>query len=120
MPKLRPVPYRFYTPSSLDHVMESRLDVAARVQEIAPFHVMEVQTAARRLEAAGRSVVHMEIGEPDFPTPPQVLDAAREALAHGRIYYTSALGLPALRDAIAHHYAATRDVGISVERVMVT
>ena len=49
--------------------MNLRTRLAARVADIAPFHVMEVQTAARALEAAGRSVVHMEIGEPDFPTP---------------------------------------------------
>ena len=54
---------------------------------------MEVQTAARALEAAGRSVVHMEIGEPDFPTPAPVLAAAQRALADGGIYYTSALGI---------------------------
>ena len=81
--------------------MESPLALAARVGDIAPFHVMEVQTAARALEAAGRSVVHMEIGEPDFPTPGPVLDAARRALVDGGIYYTSALGLPELRAAIA-------------------
>ena len=62
--------------------------LAARVAEIAPFHVMEVQTAARALEAAGRNVVHMEIGEPDFPTPQPVIDAARTAIAAGDIYYT--------------------------------
>ena len=72
----------------------TRSPLAARVADIAPFHVMEVQTAARALEAAGRTVVHMEIGEPDFPTPAPVLDAARAALDHGGIYYTSALGLP--------------------------
>jgi len=65
--------------------MESSLALAARVGDIAPFHVMEVQTAARALEAAGRSVVHMEIGEPDFPTPGPVLEAARRALADGGI-----------------------------------
>ena len=67
--------------------------LAARVADIEPFHVMEVQTAARALEAAGRTVVHMEIGEPDFPTPQPVLDAAQRAIAAGDIYYTSALGL---------------------------
>ena len=77
--------------------MEPRPSLAARVGDIAPFHVMEVQTAARALEAAGRSVVHMEIGEPDFPTPEPVLDAARRALVDGGIYYTSALGIPELR-----------------------
>jgi aspartate/methionine/tyrosine aminotransferase len=68
--------------------MESRLAAAARVAAIEPFRVMEVQTAARALEAAGRSVVHMEIGEPDFPTPAPVLAAAQAALADGGIHYT--------------------------------
>jgi aspartate/methionine/tyrosine aminotransferase len=93
---------------------------AARVSDIEPFHVMEVQTAARALEAQGRSVIHMEIGEPDFPTPRPVLDAARRAIADGGIYYTSALGLPALREAIAHHYAEHYRVDVAPERVIVT
>jgi aspartate/methionine/tyrosine aminotransferase len=92
---------------------------AMRVQEIAPFHVMEVQTAARALEAAGRDVVHMEIGEPDFPTPEPVLAAARGALEGGGIYYTSALGLPALRTAIARHYREHYGVAVSPERIVV-
>jgi len=83
--------------------------IAARVDDIAPFQVMEVQTAARRIEASGRSVIHLEIGEPDFPTPEPVLAAASEALRNGGIYYTSALGLPACarrsRSTIATHTA---------------
>ena len=100
--------------------MDTRARLAARVHEIAPFHVMEVQTAARALEAAGRSVVHMEIGEPDFPTPQPVLDAARDAIAKGDIYYTSALGIPALREAIARHYREQFHVEVEPERVIVT
>lgn len=100
--------------------MDSRIATAARVAEIAPFHVMEVQTAARALEAAGRSVVHMEIGEPDFPTPPPVVAAAQRAIASGDIYYTSALGLPELRRAIAAHYADHYGVAVSPERIIVT
>ena len=100
--------------------MDARLETAARVADIAPFHVMEVQTAARALEAAGRSVVHMEIGEPDFPTPAPVIAAAQRAIADGGIFYTSALGLPALRTAIARHYAVHYGVAIAPERVMVT
>ena len=100
--------------------MESRITTAARVAEIAPFHVMEVQTAARALEAAGRSVIHMEIGEPDFPTPAPVIAAAQRAIAAGDIYYTSALGLPALREAIARHYADHYGVAVPAERVIVT
>ena len=100
--------------------MESRTRLAARVAEIAPFHVMEVQTAARALEAAGRTVIHMEIGEPDFPTPAPVLAEAQRAIAQGDIYYTSALGLPELRTAIAAHYADHYGVSVDAERVIVT
>ena len=100
--------------------MESRARLAARVAEIAPFHVMEVQTAARLLEAAGHTVIHMEIGEPDFPTPAPVLAEAQRAIAHGGIYYTSALGLPELREAIAAHYANHYGVAVDAERVIVT
>ena len=100
--------------------MDADLPVAARVRAIAPFHVMEVQTAARALEARGRTVVHMEIGEPDFPTPEPVLAAARTALAGGDVYYTSALGLPELRAAIARHYATALGAAIDPERVIVT
>ncbi len=81
---------------------------------------MEVQTAARALEAAGRSVVHMEIGEPDFPTPEPVLRAAQQAVAHGGIYYTSALGLPELREAIAAHYRDHYGAHVDPARVIVT
>ena len=100
--------------------MDSMTRLAARVDDIEPFHVMEVQTAARALEAAGRDIVHLEIGEPDFPTPQPVLDAAQRAIAGGHLHYTSALGLPELRAAIAGHYAAHYGVEVSAERVIVT
>jgi aspartate/methionine/tyrosine aminotransferase len=100
--------------------MESRIKTAARVADIAPFHVMEVQTAARALEAAGRSVIHMEIGEPDFPTPAPVVAAAQRGVAAGDIYYTSALGLPELRQAISAHYAHQFGVTAAPERIIVT
>src|SRR3954464_5655843 len=100
--------------------MDSRAGLAARVADIEPFHVMEVQAAARALEAAGRSIIHMEIGEPDFPTPQPVIAAAQQAIARGDIYYTSALGVPALREAIARHYDDHFGVKVSPERVIVT
>ena len=100
--------------------MDPRTPLAARIADIEPFHVMEVQTAARALEAAGRSVIHMEIGEPDFRTPEPVLEAARKALVDGAIYYTSALGLPALREAIARHYLDMYGIRVDAERVIVT
>ena len=81
---------------------------------------MEVQTAARALEASGRTVIHMEIGEPDFPTPAPVLAEAQRAIAQGDIYYTSALGLTELRAAIAVHYADHYGVAVDAEQVIVT
>ncbi len=104
----------------MDSASAVAADTAARVASIAPFHVMEVQTAARALEATGRDIVHMEIGEPDFPTPGPVLAAALAAMAAGDIYYTSALGIPDLRRAIAQHYADSHGVNIPAERVIVT
>ncbi|HJU21180.1 MAG TPA: aminotransferase class I/II-fold pyridoxal phosphate-dependent enzyme, partial [Casimicrobiaceae bacterium] len=100
--------------------MDAHARLAARVGAIEPFHVMEVQTAARALEAAGRSVIHMEIGEPDFPTPEPVLEAARRAIADGHLHYTSALGLPELREAIARDYASRYGVDVDPQRVIVT
>jgi aspartate/methionine/tyrosine aminotransferase len=80
---------------------------ARRAAEIEPFEVMDVLSRAHALEAAGRHVVHMEIGEPDFTAPPAVVEAGMRALRDGRTAYTAALGLPALREAISRHYQRT-------------
>lgn len=79
---------------------------ARRLGGIEPFQVMEVLARARALEAAGRSIVHMEIGEPDFPTAEAIVRAGSEALAAGRTHYLPALGLDALRAAVAQCYPA--------------
>ncbi|MCW8839937.1 MAG: pyridoxal phosphate-dependent aminotransferase [Gammaproteobacteria bacterium] len=99
---------------------DSLRPLARRMGEIEPFHVMELLARARELEAAGRSIVHMEIGEPDFTTPQPVLDAAQQALAEGRTHYTPALGLPALREAIAGYYREHYGVEVSAGRIVVT
>jgi aspartate/methionine/tyrosine aminotransferase len=93
---------------------------AKRLDGIQPFHVMEVLAKARQLEAAGRSIVHMEIGEPDFPTPEPILAAAQRALRQEPMHYTPALGLPALREAIARHYGDRYGVEVSPARIVVT
>lgn len=82
--------------------MSKRL--AARIRDIQPFHVMAILARARELEAQGRSIIHMEIGEPDFATLPAITEAGMAALRAGRTHYTPALGLPALRQAIAQSY----------------
>ena len=62
--------------------------ISRRVAEIPPFYVMDIVRRAQRLEAAGRDVIHLEVGEPDFATPPDVLAAGTAALAMGRTRYT--------------------------------
>jgi aspartate/methionine/tyrosine aminotransferase len=79
---------------------------ATRLSKIEPFHVMDILARARAMEAQGRSIIHMEIGEPDFPTAPAIVQAGMAALEAGRTHYTPALGLPELRAAIAASYPA--------------
>lgn len=93
---------------------------AARTRDIAPFHVMELLARAKALEAAGRDIVHMEVGEPDFPTPEPIVRAAQAAIADGKIFYTPALGLPELRQAIADFYRTRYGVTVPAERIVVT
>jgi len=94
--------------------------IARRMADIAPFHVMELLTRARKLEAAGRSIIHMEVGELDFTTPPQVIEAASDFIRRGQVFYTPALGIPSLREAIARFYAERYGVTVSPERIVVT
>ena len=88
--------------------------------QIEAFQVMEVQQRAFELEAEGRSIVHMEIGQPDFGAPPQVLKAAVRAIETEPLSYTAALGLPALRQAIADFYLKRYGLAIEADRVIVT
>jgi aspartate/methionine/tyrosine aminotransferase len=94
--------------------------IASRAAAIAPFHVMRLLERARELEAQGRSVVHMEIGEPDFPTPAPILAAGRRALAAGLTHYTAARGLPQLREAIAGYYGERYGVRLDPGQILVT
>jgi aspartate/methionine/tyrosine aminotransferase len=103
----------------MDEVKE-RIRTAARMAHIAPFEVMEIQTRARALEAEGRDVIHLEIGEPDFKTPQPIVEAAKRALDEHRMYYTSALGLAPLREAISGFYRARHGVEVPASRIVVT
>ena len=93
---------------------------AERMQHIGQETAFEVLVRARALEATGRSVVHLEIGEPDFDTPAHIKDAAKRALDAGATHYGPSAGLPELREAIAKHTAETRGVPVSPEQVVVT
>lgn len=95
-------------------------DLASRLQNIAPFHVMELAKMAAALEQQGRHIIHMGIGEPDFTAAPAVVAAATQAMADGKMQYTSATGLPALREAISAHYQQVYGLQIAPSRIVVT
>jgi aspartate/methionine/tyrosine aminotransferase len=94
--------------------------VARRMERVSPFLAMDVLSAAAAKERRGESVVHMEVGQPSAPAPRASREAARAALESGRIGYTEALGLTALRERIARHYRDTYGVDLARERVVVT
>lgn len=100
--------------------MQKPLKFSQRSHDIAPFHVMDILAQAKQLEAQGQDIIHLEVGEPDFTTPPQIVEAGMDALRQGDTHYTPALGLPALREAIAQFYLSQYGVSISSERIVVT
>ena len=93
---------------------------ARRAAEIEPFEVMDVLSRAQALERAGRHVVHMEIGEPDFTAPAPVVEAGVRALREGRTAYTATLGLNSLREAIGAHYGSRFHVEVPASRIAIT
>ena len=93
---------------------------AARMAGIEPFHVMQIIARAKALEAQGRSIVNMVVGEPDFPVAPLVRDAGLRVLETGHLHYTPALGITLLRDAISGWYRARYGVEVPSSRIAVT
>lgn len=104
----------------MNTVAEPLLRLAARVDAIQPFYVMELAKEAAALERAGRDIIHMGIGEPDFTAPEPVVEAAAAALRRGVTQYTGALGIHALREAIAGHYRNAYGVEVDPARIVVT
>lgn len=88
--------------------------------DVDPFIVMDVMREANRLEAAGRSIMHLEVGQPGAPAPQAVRRAASKALDAGALAYTDALGLPSLRARIARYYGEHHQVDVDPARVVVT
>jgi aspartate/methionine/tyrosine aminotransferase len=104
----------------LGAVSQSALRYAARVDAIEPFYVMELAKEAQALERAGRDIIHMGIGEPDFTAPEPVIAAATDALRRGVTQYTNALGLASLREAISGHYRDVFGLDVDPARIVVT
>ncbi len=94
--------------------------LASRVDAIAPFYVMELAKQARQLELAGRHIIHMGIGEPDFTAPEPVVEAAAQALRRGVTQYTGALGIAPLREAIAAYYQRNYGLVVDPARIVIT
>ncbi len=88
--------------------------------ELPPFIVMEVLERAQELERSGRNIIHLEVGEPDFPTPAHICEAASKALQAGETKYTHSLGLLQLREAIVETYNEKFGLELSADQVIVT
>jgi len=98
-----------------------RIDKATRrAQKIPSFIVMDVLERAHELERDGRHVIHLEIGEPDFPTPECICEAADKAIRDGHTHYTHSLGIIELREAICDHYFQNYGVHVVPDQVIVT
>ncbi len=95
------------------------LHLAEAMSRLGTEGAFEVLARARQLEAAGKSIIHLEIGEPDFPTPAPIQAAAAQALADGYTHYTPAQGLPALREAVAEYVSRTRRIAVEPEEVVI-
>ncbi|MGI9953158.1 pyridoxal phosphate-dependent aminotransferase [Moorellaceae bacterium AZ2] len=95
-------------------------DIARKAQEMPPFIVMDILEKAKGMEARGADIIHLEIGEPDFPTPEPIKEAAWRALKEDDTHYTHSLGKPELREEIARHYHRKYGVSVSPEQIVVT
>lgn len=96
------------------------MEITSRAKRLTPFHVMELLEAAREMEAQGEEVVHLEIGEPDFPLPGPVREAALKAIRDNRTFYTHSLGLPELRARVARYYSERHNVTVPPGRIIIT
>src|SRR5580698_9141609 len=95
------------------------MKLAERMSRIGVESAFDVLVRARALEAQGKSIIHLEIGEPDFPTPAHVIEAAKKALDDGWTHYGPTQGFPDLREAIAAHISSTRGIRVGAEHVSV-
>lgn len=94
--------------------------ITRRAKEMKSFIVMDVLERAQEMERSGRSVIHLEVGEPDFDTPEPIKEACLRAIREGQTHYTHSLGLLQLREAICEQYAEKYEVEVSPDQVLVT
>jgi aspartate/methionine/tyrosine aminotransferase len=95
------------------------MKLAQRMDRILVESAFEILVRARALEAQGKNVVHLEIGEPDFPTPSHIIEAAKRALDEGWTHYGPTQGFPDLREAVAEHVGKTRSIDVGPQNVSI-
>ena len=94
--------------------------LSKRAETLSPFHVMDILAQAKQLAEQGKTIYHMEVGEPDFPTAECIINAGIKALKQFKTHYTPALGLPEIRSAIAEYYQRKFAVEINPQRIIIT
>ena len=99
---------------------KSNIHLAKRATEVTPFLAMEIMERAKQLEAEGRDIIYLCLGEPDYPTPEPIVNTAREAMLTGETRYTHSLGRIELREAISEHYQKRYGVTVDPEQVIVS
>ncbi|MFT6325231.1 MAG: aspartate/methionine/tyrosine aminotransferase [Crocinitomicaceae bacterium] len=96
------------------------MKVAKRLKNISPFHVMDLLAKAKQMQAEGRDIIHLEVGEPDFSSPKAVIKAGIKALGEGKTHYTAATGLPELRQAISGFYLKRYGKKVNPDQIVIT
>lgn len=95
------------------------MKLAKRMSKLGTETAFEVLAKAKAMEAAGREIIHLEIGEPDFDTPSNIIEAACKALKSGYTHYTPANGMPKVREVIANEIATTREIDVHPDQVCI-
>jgi len=94
--------------------------LASRMSRLGTETAFEVLARAKALEAEGRDIIHLEIGEPDFDTPSNIVEAAIDALRRGETHYTPSAGILELREAVAEEMSKTRGIEVNPNQVVIT
>jgi aspartate/methionine/tyrosine aminotransferase len=107
-------------PTEIPFMDYPEIPTSRRSQEIPPFLVMDVLEKAMEMAENGEDIIHLEVGEPDFDTPANIIQAGVEAMRAGRTHYTPSIGIPELRRAVADHYNKTYGVEVDPQCVVIT